>query len=110
MKNSHIEEVIARFREKTNSANYKVGEYHTLQDTEDSLLHPDWYPESAYELDAGKIENFLRHELQEYQRQVREMVEGKKKSGADDAGELMEQIGYNKCVDDILSHPLLNDK
>lgn len=82
MKNPHIEEVIKKLESKANVIN-------------DSLWYVD--PQDIIEV------------FQEYQRQVREMVEGKKVIPTETFHRSPYISGKNECADDILSHPLLND-
>lgn len=69
--------------------------------------------------DLPKIEHvksFLRHELQEYQKQVKKMVEEMQiKCTCIEKGQKVcscseWDAGFDSALSDILSHPLLNNK
>jgi hypothetical protein len=71
------------------------------------LLDLNWYPESKYELDSGKILLFLKSQIiksieEEIERleSKKRMIHGEEKS----KNWLGQKEGYNEAIDDQISH------
>ena len=56
------DEILADFKRRIEPGNYNKGQYHQIVKS-DTLLTDDWYPESPYELDPEKIEQFISNLL-----------------------------------------------
>ncbi len=65
---------ISEFDRRIDPSNYKIGQYHTIEKPNDSLLNGEWYPESNYEIDADKVKSFISSLLASREKEWKERV------------------------------------
>lgn len=86
----------SEFDRRTNAENYTVGNNHKL-DAGDYLLDPEWYPESAYELDPERIKVFIEKTIETEKRKwSRDLLEK--------VANEMEKTGYKGVAEALKQH------
>lgn len=75
VQDSFIEKKIEEFERRINEDNYETrDEFSSLKKGSDTLLDETFYPESAYELDSDKVNDFIRQALQEQQERFKKLI------------------------------------
>lgn len=71
------EEVMKEFDRRIDHENYEKTGYKDLRGPNDSLLDPDRYPESPFEIDADSVKDFITQKLAAHKELILKMVREK---------------------------------
>lgn len=95
------EEVMKEFDRRIDHENYEKTGYKDLRGPNDSLLDPDRYPESPFEIDADSVKDFITQKLITHKELILKMVREKApkwRSG------IFQDKSWNDCKEEFLNN------
>ena len=87
------EEVMKEFDRRIDHENYEKTGYKDLRGPNDSLLDPDRYPESPFEIDADSVKDFITQKLTTHKELILKMVR-EKAPKKKNIGSISEELFY----------------